>query len=1382
MALFCFATGAQAGPGSAKSKLGGTYQKLNDLNLGIKKPQVEDKKDLLKQDADSIKFENKEVRSFKMSPEVSVERKDFFLRYKESLKLDENYQMKEHVVFPMKGPALGYTLSRDKETYKGYEVEGAQFILHEKDNRVVSGSSNLVTGLNIDTSNPMEESDALDFVMAAITDKRFTFDTEFNEGQQSKGRLLIAPKIFEGKLGDYCFVWRFEIPTINPKDNFIVDINAKTGELVNMYSTRQYYSFEFNENVKGKALLRPDGGEQDIITDKGKDGKYRLASQMQYDESLKRWTVEAPSVTFDNRPGSPEHVFADNNHNDNYWDDAGDEPGIHAFTVLSWVMDYFQCGPFSSVSSFSQCQDNFGWLGMDGMGGKKEGPIYVIIEKNLQGGGYWGGPISGGYTHYSFFGLGLNPSEILYLDSDSMSNWSWKNKIVGHEFTHGVEHHVTGGGLFRFSEANAISEGFAELFGYLTANNIENRRTGTSNDYLISAMRVSPDTYGGVDFLPIKGVCTIDNDWCHTDGRILLNWFYILAKGSEMTNDLGNRYKVTGIGTEKASWIAFITLLNLAQSDDFKKVREKSIAAAEMFGTAMPEVVKAVTDAWYAVGVGEEYQARTYCPSEGATNVEPWPTIIKWEVFPDEGNWKICLAEDGSAKWQWDCTGAISLSSDVDTHKTSASVKFNLKPNTTYHWKFITQKTLSVLDTPQGTAQTTHGQTNSSQSSFISWVSSGLKSTFSGFFERLGLQFHSTHGLLDIDKSQPFNPGNSGRKNQIPPGDELGNQPGMDNSKLFNPEGVTEGQDGWGKWSAWHQFTTDAQKPKLIDAAQAVNPWNAELKLEKVGGADSYVLEVAEDPNFVYVVVDGYGLNPHDPQNIISDKELKATFNNFETDKNYFWHARAIKHIEEGTLEGEWSNLAAFHTNIPETSIVTPPNGFFQSFFKVILKWQPVKGAAGYAVVVSKNPDLSSPENIGPSPVGENSTSLPVVLNTANQAGETVYYWSVQPYGPPPLSQKGKATPVSSFYVRKSLSKPMIISPNGVEVPYGEASTSFHWDSILGADDYILRVSGGGQERLFIVAKQSGTMTYPVPNVSTDPNGYQWYVIARKGNIMGVASDVARYTVGAAPVEVVSPVNGQNINTCGVLSYVWKSPHAPHGYSLGLIDPQQGTSQPFYRSIDGTSLAIDYSSEFTYLVCPPRGSCERRSRPSLQLSWMVATLNADGSFAYQTDWQTITLNKADCSGEGKQFGPDEGNKSGNNGENNGSSDCTAPTNNGQAPWGGVIMTEPEMGKYYTAPEPAWAKWNRVSDATIYRVTISTWNCPLESMNPQPIRVVPVDVPQTPADPVVFPLNHSAGYVYTINVQAGKQCQNGDIKWNPLSDGRMYSTIGGKCQP
>jgi Zn-dependent metalloprotease len=183
--------------------------------------------------------------------------------------------------------------------------------------------------------------------------------------------------------------------------------------------------------------------------------------------------------------------------------------------------------------------------------------------------------------------------------------------IIGHEFTHAVTGATSQ--LVYANESGALNESFSDIFGEMNE-----LFTLGSNDWLLGDERASgairdmadpnnfndPDTYQGT-FWQFGGG---DNGGVHTNSGVQNFWFFLLVNGGSGTNDNSDAYSVSGVGVAVASYIAYVNQITLSDvNSTYQDARDNSIAVATSAYGACSNVTKQVTNAWYAVGVGDPF-------------------------------------------------------------------------------------------------------------------------------------------------------------------------------------------------------------------------------------------------------------------------------------------------------------------------------------------------------------------------------------------------------------------------------------------------------------------------------------------------------------------------------------------------------------------------------------------------------------------------------------------------------------------------------------------------------------------------------------------------------------------------------------------------------
>jgi Zn-dependent metalloprotease len=272
------------------------------------------------------------------------------------------------------------------------------------------------------------------------------------------------------------------------------------------------------------------------------------------------------------------------------------------------------------------------------------GEIVYDYWKNVQGRLSWDNlnGILHQYVHYSnaYDNAFWDGTEMNYGDGSGCAGGGFTPltslDVTAHEIGHGVCQATCN--LIYSKESGGIDEGFSDCWG-ATIENWGNphevdavpKQTwwmgeeigcGTPLRRLDSPKLFGlPDTYLGVNWYPVT-TCTPSgaNDECgvHTNMGVISKWYYLLTVGASGTNDIGNSYTVAGQGFTVSQNILYQTELVLANNATYPVLASTSISVATtLYGACSPEV-QAVTDAWYAVGVGSPFVPCT--PQIGFTN------------------------------------------------------------------------------------------------------------------------------------------------------------------------------------------------------------------------------------------------------------------------------------------------------------------------------------------------------------------------------------------------------------------------------------------------------------------------------------------------------------------------------------------------------------------------------------------------------------------------------------------------------------------------------------------------------------------------------------------------------------------------------------------
>ena len=231
--------------------------------------------------------------------------------------------------------------------------------------------------------------------------------------------------------------------------------------------------------------------------------------------------------------------------------------------------------------------------------------------------------------------------------------------VAAHEIGHAVCEYTAD--LAYQRESGAMNEGFSDIWAavvenyaapndpnkntWLIGEEIDRRSGSTALRSMSNPKSLSqPDTYLGTYWKNVNcGTPVLANDYCgvHTNSGVLNYWFYVLAQGDAGTNDVGDVYDVAGIGINKAAQIAYrLESVYLSSNSNFANARTYGIQAAEdLYGADSPEVI-AVTNAWYAVNVGDAYNGGGNPPTGDCAEDDVVLTIT-FDNYPEETSWVL---------------------------------------------------------------------------------------------------------------------------------------------------------------------------------------------------------------------------------------------------------------------------------------------------------------------------------------------------------------------------------------------------------------------------------------------------------------------------------------------------------------------------------------------------------------------------------------------------------------------------------------------------------------------------------------------------------------------------------------------------------------------
>ncbi len=483
--------------------------------------------------------------------------------------MDKDYGLKMLSVEP---DLIGFTHYRYQQTLNGHPMDGTMWLVHVKNNKVVSMNGLLFNSIKQKSQPAISESDAFSKALAYVNASSYKWQNTEEENALKqvlndpnatyfpKGELMFARDSKKQNF-NYRLAYRFDIYANEPMSRQYVFVDASNGEIADV----QDRIWEVNRS--GTAVTAY-AGTQPIVAD-STSNSYRLREAGRgAGLGIETYNLQK-TTTYTNTD------FTDA---DNIWNNVNANKDQYATDCH-----------FASEKTYDYYYNTYGRNSINNAGLK-------LIS----------------YVHYgtNYVNAFWNGSYMTYGDGNATYSPLTSLDIGGHEITHGLTSYTAN--LTYSYESGALNESFSDCFG--TA--IEWYADPVHADWLIGEdigapfrshsnpnAYGDPDTYLGTNWATGTG----DNGGVHTNSGVQNYWFYLLANGGSGTNDIGNAFNVTGISLTKAAAIAFRSLtVYLTAASNYANARTYSIqAATDLYGPCSPEVI-ATANAWYAVGVGSQ--------------------------------------------------------------------------------------------------------------------------------------------------------------------------------------------------------------------------------------------------------------------------------------------------------------------------------------------------------------------------------------------------------------------------------------------------------------------------------------------------------------------------------------------------------------------------------------------------------------------------------------------------------------------------------------------------------------------------------------------------------------------------------------------------------
>lgn len=174
--------------------------------------------------------------SFKEGQTITLD--EFFTEQKKTTKKSTDDEIR---IIKTSFDKNGTSHHRAKQYHKGIEVDKVQLLFHEKSGKVFQAHGNLVHGIELDTSTRITRSQAYKFALKHLEPGAVLWNKasakHINKGSNqslSNGKLIITSRRKSQEPENLILVYRFDIVTMKPLGRFFIDIDAQTGELINL--------------------------------------------------------------------------------------------------------------------------------------------------------------------------------------------------------------------------------------------------------------------------------------------------------------------------------------------------------------------------------------------------------------------------------------------------------------------------------------------------------------------------------------------------------------------------------------------------------------------------------------------------------------------------------------------------------------------------------------------------------------------------------------------------------------------------------------------------------------------------------------------------------------------------------------------------------------------------------------------------------------------------------------------------------------------------------------------------------------------------------------------------------------------------------------------
>lgn len=469
---------------------------------------------------------------------------------------------------------LGIEHNRYVQTINNIPLEYSAYLIHSRNGKCISMNGNIASNPQISGSFTLTSRDALQQAMEYMDANLYIFEA----GDENPYRKIydepVPEKVYMPQNGNlysnqFRAAYKIDLFALRPYNREYVYVDAENGAILHT-QTRIHTADEEGTTVTGYSGTR-------TITSDSYSGHYRL-----------RETGRGNGIATYNCQNTDDYDSAvDFTDDDNYWDNANEQ-----------LDQYATDAHFATEKTYDYYYDVHGRNSIDDNGHELNSYIHFSLidygyNNNINA--FWNGEVM-------TYGDGDTASGITPLTTIDIS---------AHEITHGLTSYTCN--LVYQDESGALNESFSDIFGatveFYAVPSLADWTIGEDIGATFRSLADpnaynNPDTYQGNYWVTDAS----DHGGVHTNMSPLCYWYYMLCEGDAGTNDNGDSYNINSIGMEAAADITFrMQTVYLTSTSEYIDARFYGILSAIDYHGECTDTVGEVTDAFYAIGVGDPY-------------------------------------------------------------------------------------------------------------------------------------------------------------------------------------------------------------------------------------------------------------------------------------------------------------------------------------------------------------------------------------------------------------------------------------------------------------------------------------------------------------------------------------------------------------------------------------------------------------------------------------------------------------------------------------------------------------------------------------------------------------------------------------------------------